>query len=62
MDVIIDETTGGDFMSLRDFLGLTTDDDCISWGRGYIDAELPTYGANFDNIDSVISAAREIGV
>ena len=62
MAVVIEEATNGEFMSLRDLLGLTTDDDCISWGRGYIDAELPTYGANFDNIDSVISAAREIGV
>ena len=62
MDVLIDEVTYGDFMSLRDLLGLSTDDDCISWGRGLIDAELPTYGANFEYIDSVISAAREIGV
>ena len=49
-------------MSLRGLLGLSTDDDCISWGRGLIDAELPTYGANFDYIDSVISAASKIGV
>ena len=62
MDVVIDEATDGDFMSLRDLLGLSTDDDCISWGRGLIDAELPTYGANFDYIDSVISAASKIGV
>ena len=62
MDVVIEEATDGDFMRLRDFLGLTTDEDCISWGRGYIDAESPTYGADFDYIDSVISAAREIGV
>ena len=62
MDVIIEEATGGDFMSLRNLLDLTTDDDCISWGRGYIDAEIPTYAANFDNINSVISAASEIGV
>lgn len=62
MDGVIDEVTNGDFMSLRGLLGLSTDDDCISWGRGLIDAELPTYGANFDYIDSVISAAREIGV
>ena len=62
MDVIIEEATGGDFMSLGKLLDLTTDDDCISWGRGYIDAEIPTYAANFDNINSVISAASEIGV
>ena len=62
MDGLIDEVTDGDFMRLRDLLDLTTDEDCISWGRGYIDAELPTYGANFDYIDSVIYAAREIGV
>ena len=62
MAVVIEEATGGDFTSLHNLLGLTTDDDCISWGRGYIDAELPTYGANFDNIDKVISAARKIGV
>ena len=62
MAVVIEEATDGDFMSLHDLLDLTTDDDCISWGRGYIDAELPTCGATFDYIDSVISAAREIGV
>ncbi len=62
MDVVIDKTTDGDFTNLRYWLDLSTDNDCISWGRGLIDAELPTYGANFDYIDSVISAAREIGV
>ena len=62
MDVVVNETTDGDFTSLGVFLGLTSDDDCIAWGRGYIDAESPTYGADFDYIDSVISAAREIGV
>ena len=62
MDAVIVEATNGDFMSLGELLDLTTDDDCISWGRGYIDAEMPTYVANFDDINSVISAAREIGV
>ena len=62
MDVVVEENTDGDFTSLRNWLGLSTDDDCISWGRGYIDAELPTYGATFDYIDSVISAASKIGV
>ena len=62
MDVAIEEATDGEFMSLLNWLDLNTDDDCISWGRGYIDAELPTCVANFDNINSVISAAREIGV
>ena len=62
MDVVIDETTYGDFTNLRYWLDLSTDNDCISWGRGYIDAEGPTCTANFDYIDSVISAAREIGV
>ena len=62
MDGAINEATDGDFTNLRYWLDLSTDNDCISWGRGYIDAELPTYGANFDYIDSVISAASKIGV
>lgn len=62
MDVVIDEATDGDLTSLRNWLDLTTDEDCISWGRGYIDAEWPTCTANFEYIDSVISAASKIGV